>query len=475
MRIGLRIFLGFFLIVGLAAFFVMRVFVAEVKPGVRQAMEATLIDTANTLAVLAAPELASREIGHGRLAHAVAELKRRPIEADVSGVRKASFDYRIYVTDARGIVVYDSEGKDVGADYSQWNDVYLTLRGEYGARSSPSGPDAGASSVMHVAAPVRYEGRIIGVLTVAKDNRHTEPFIAASQRAILRQGWLLLGLSFLIGLVVTWRLARIVDRLHKYAAAVAAGERAVLPPLGGSELSELGRSLETMRAKLEGKQYVEQYVQTLAHEMKSPLAALRGAAEILEGDPPEAERKRFAGHVGAQSKRLAGMIDKMLALAAVEHRQVLEVREAVDLGAIVAEALEALHTRFDQRGVAWSLSLPENEAATVRGDPFLLGQAVANLLDNALEFSAAGGAVDVSVELGDMARVRVLDRGPGVPDFATERVFERFYSLPRPDGNRSSGLGLAFVHEVATLHGGRATLANRADGGAEASLELPPA
>jgi two-component system sensor histidine kinase CreC len=464
MKIGLRIFLGYFLIVGLAAFFVLRLFVEEVKPGVRQAMEASLVDTANALATLAAPDLRDGHIRDGRFAQALATLRAQPLDAEISGVRKHGFDYRVYVTDARGIVVYDSTGQDVGKDYSRWNDVYLTLRGKYGARSTRSDPADDTSSVMHVAAPVRAGGELIGVLTVAKANRDSEPFIARSQARILRQGWVLLGLSFAIGLAVTWRLARNVDRLNRYAAAVAAGERAVLPPMGGSELSDLGRALETMRAKLDGKQYVEHYVQSLAHEMKSPLAGLRGAAEILEGDPPEAERRRFAGHVAAQSARLAEMIDKMLALAAVEYRQGLDVREAVDVGEAIAAARAALEPKLARRGQSLAVAAAP---ARVPGDRFLLVQALVNLLDNAIEFSPDGATIELGV------RVDVADRGPGVPDFASERIFERFYSLPRPGGARSSGLGLGFVREVATLHGGSVALVNREGGGAVATLELP--
>jgi two-component system sensor histidine kinase CreC len=451
----------------------MRVFVDEVKPGVRQAMEASLVDTANALAVLAAPDFEAGRIDDGNFARAVDALRGRPLDADISGVRKNTFDYRIYVTDAKGIVVYDSSGQDVGADYSRWNDVYLTLRGQYGARSTRSDKDDDTTSVMYVAAPMRRGDEIIGVLTVAKANRHMEPFIERSQRRILEQGWLLLGLSFAIGLFVTWRLARNVDRLNRYAAAVSAGERAVLPTMGGSELSDLGRALETMRARLDGKQYVEQYVQTLAHEMKSPLAALRGAAEILEGDPPEAERRRFAGHVSTQSRRLAALIDKMLALAAVEHRQELAETQPVDLSEALAEAHAALEMRLAQRRIALLLRVAP---ATVRGDRFLLVQALTNLLDNAIEFSPEGGTIEVSLHAdAGRAVLAVADRGPGVPDFAAERVFERFYSLPRPDGARSSGLGLSFVREVATLHGGQVALANRPDGGAVATLELPVA
>jgi two-component system sensor histidine kinase CreC len=449
------------------------VFVDEVKPGVRQAMESALVDTANALATLAAPDLEAGRIRDGRFAQALARLQSQPLEADISGVRKLGFATRVYVTDAEGIVVYDSTGTDVGADYSRWNDVYLTLRGKYGARSTRSDPDDDTSSVMHVAAPVRSGGRLIGVLAVARANKDSEPFIRRAQARILRQGWVLLGLSFAIGLVVTWRLARNVDRLNRYAAAVSAGERAVLPPMGGSELSDLGRALETMRAKLDGKQYVEQYVQTLAHEMKSPLAGLRGAAEILEGDPPEAERRRFAAHVAAQSGRLAEMIDKMLALAAVEYRQGLDAREPVDVDAVIEAARSALEPKLARRGQSLAVAAA---AARVPGDRFLLVQALVNLLDNAIGFSPDGAAIEVGVRVADgRVRIEVADRGPGVPDYASERIFERFYSLPRPDGARSSGLGLGFVREVAALHGGTIELVNREGGGATATLELPVA
>lgn len=471
MRIGLRIFLGYFLIVGLAGFFVMRVFVNEVKPGVRQAMEATLVDTSSALAALAAPELRAGTIADGRFAQAVNGLRREALDANIAGVPKTDFDYRIYVTDARGIVVYDSEQQDVGRDFSRWNDVYLTLRGQYGARSTRSNPADDTSSVMHVAAAIRDNGRIIGVLTVAKANKKTEPFIVASQRAILRQGWILLGLSFLIGLGVTWWLARSVERLNRYAHAVASGERTSLPSVGGGELGELGRALETMREKLDGKQYVESYVHTLAHEMKSPLAAIRGAAEILEGDPPEADRLRFIRNIDGQSQRLAQMIDKMLALASVEYRQRLEQREAVDLAELIEDARVAAEPRLAKKSLVMA---PTGATQTVSGDRFLLGQALANLLDNAIDFAPAGSTIEVGLrrEDGEVC-LSVADAGPGVPDFAADRVFERFYSLPRPDGARSSGLGLSFVREVATLHGGTIALRNREGGGAVAELRVP--
>ena len=485
MKIGLRILLGYFLIVALAALLLGRVFLQEVKPGVRQAMEDTLVDTANLLAEQAKDDLLAGRIDDGRFAEHVRALTDRDLGAEIWGFTKRKVSTRIYVTDARGIVVFDSSGEDLGKDYSRWNDVYLTLRGRYGARSSRSDPNDEASSVMHVAAPITVrEGgttRIVGALTVAKPNQAIAPFIARSQSVILRWGFVLLGVALLIGLLAAWWLSRQLGALRRYADAVAAGER-VSPPDSAGEFGDLGRALETMRAKLEGKQYVEQYVHALTHELKSPLAAIRGSAELLQtadgdGAPmPAADRARFVATIRAQSERMAEMIDKLLALAAVEHRQRIEQPQPVDPRAIAEEAAERIAPKYVQASLR--LAIVEDEAVRgvrVCGDPFLLRQSLLNLLDNAADFAPAGSEVQLRLRLEPSYCVfEVSDGGAGVPDYALDRAFERFYSLPRPDGgSRSSGLGLCFVAEAVELHGGRVSLNNRDGGGAVASMALP--
>jgi two-component system sensor histidine kinase CreC len=483
MKIGLRIFLGYFLIVALAAWLLAQVFLGEVKPGVRQAMEDTLVDTANVLAELATDDLLAGRIDDGRFASRVRALRGRDFGAGIWGFPKRASNYRIYVTDAAGIVVFDSDGRDVGRDYSRWNDVYLTLRGHYGARSTRSDPDDPDSTVMHVAAPIRDgigadHGRIVGVLTVAKPNRALAPFIARSQAKMLRWGWVLMGTSLLVGLVASWWLSRQLYRLRDYAHAVTAGGRATLPSTAG-EFGDLGRALETMRTRLDGKQYVEDYVHALTHEMKSPLAAIRAGAELLEsadeGRPMAAvDRARFAGSIRRQSERLAQMVDKLLALAAVEHQQRLEQPERVSLAMLGEQALAHCAPRLEHAGIGVRTSMPA-ASLQVHCDPFLLRQALVNLIENAVDFSPKGGLVELDiVDEGRHALIVVADRGPGIPDYALPRVFDRFYSLPRPDGGtRSSGLGLCFVAEVAALHGGAIRLDHRDGGGAVASLTLP--
>jgi two-component system sensor histidine kinase CreC len=136
MNITLRLLLGYFLIVGLAAWFVLNVFTEEVKPGVRQAMEDTLVDTSQLLAELAADDIKSGHLNDGRFAEAFQRYRTRLPRATIWGLQKDAVDLRVTITDARGIVLYDSAGLSVGQDYSRWNDIYLTLRGKYGARST---------------------------------------------------------------------------------------------------------------------------------------------------------------------------------------------------------------------------------------------------------------------------------------------------------------------------------------------------
>jgi len=472
MRLSLRVFLGFFLIVALAAYFVLNIFMQEVKPGVRQGMEVALVDTANLLAEVAAEDLKSGSLADGRFARSLERYRARDPHARIWGLAKQGSALRVYVTDGEGRLLFDSSGQAPGADYSGWNDVYLTLRGQYGVRSTRTDPKDERTSTMYVAAPILAEGRIVGVLTVSTPTASVMPYAQRSERRVVRAGLALAGGALLVGLALSLWLTGAIGRLRAYAREVSEGRKAVLPPLSG-ELAELGRALETMREKLEGRQYVERYVHTLTHEMKSPLAAIHGAAELLEEDMPGADRRRFMANIREQEERLQRLVERMLGLATLENRRGLDGPVWIDLGSLVGAVISAKEVSFRKREIRVESSLPEQ--AWVLGEAFLLEQALSNLLDNALEFSPAGGRIDVRLESqGAWHRIVVKDEGPGVPDFALDRVFEAFYSLARPDtGKKSIGLGLSFVREVAQLHGGTVELANGEQGGAVARFSLP--
>lgn len=474
MPLGIRIFLVYFLFVGLAGWFVLGTVRDEIRPGVRQSTEETLVDTANLLAELLRDELRAGTLGQGRLPEVLRAYGARQPQAQIWGVTKSAVNHRIYVTDARGIVLLDSSGQAVGEDYSRWNDVYLTLRGQYGARSTAEDPQDPDSSVMYVAAPIRDGARIIGVVSVAKPNRSLQPYIERSERRLAWLGGGLLALGLLVGALLSWWLSASLRRLTRYAGAVSAGQRAELPQLRGGELAQLAEAVERMRTELEGKAYVERYVHTLTHELKSPLAAIRGAAELLEGEMPAEQRRRFVANIANEGARLEQLAERLLRLAQVEQRQGLEERVAVELHALAEELVQSQAARIAAAGLKVDNALPPG--LCVRGERFLLRQALANLLDNALDFAPPGGRLRLSAEARDgQVELRLFNQGPAIPDYALPRLTERFYSLPRPaSGRKSTGLGLNFVQEVAHLHRGSLALANVAEG-VEARLTLPAA
>jgi len=470
----LRLFVVGAVLVGVFGWFALRQVLEEVKPAVRQSTEETLVDTANLLAELVADDLREGSLAQADLARVMSAYGQRHPGADIWGIPKDGVTHRITITDARGIVLLDSSGRDVGRDYSRWNDVARTLRGQYGARTTEEIPGDERSTVMYVAAPVRDGERIIGVVTVAKPNRSVQPFIERAQQRLGVLAAIFTAVALVIGALLSWWLSRAIRRVTDYADAVAAGGRPEVPRLPGRELAQLAGALDSMRAQLEGKAYVERYVQTLTHELKSPLAAIQGASELLQGELPSEQRARLLENISLETARLKSMGERLLDLAQVEQRRGLDERVAIPLRPLVEDLVAGRLPQLVQRGVSMTNAVPAG--ATARGERFLVRQALANLLDNAMDFTPRGAAITIDGTLDEVARVVVVgvfNQGEPIPDYALPRVTERFYSLPRPgSGRKSTGLGLNFVQEVAQLHGGSFSISN-ADGGVRATLTLP--
>lgn len=472
MSLRLRLLLLILAIYGVGGYFITRWLIDQVRPRYLESMEESLVDTSALLSgVLENQNTPSLDATAIRQAYAKAAS--HGFTARIFSLEKRGIDLRVYVTDAQGRVVFDSQHRDEGKDFSRWNDVARTLRGEYGARSSRDKPGDDDTQVIYVAAPVHREGRIVGVVTVGKPTHGINELFADAKRRIVigaATGGALLLVALL--LAASWVVAPL-ERLTLYARKVRDGRPAALPSLPGRTLRELGTAFEEMRDALEGRQHAERYTRALAHEVKAPLAAIRGAAELLDEDMPPQQRAKFLGNVRNEAARIQTIVDRLIELSSLESRKSLQKTERVATNELVQQAGEAVRSAFNAAGVNFIVRPADDLRVT--GDPFLLRQALQNLLQNALDFSPAGGEVVLtSLRRGERVVFSVTDSGPGVPAYALPRVFERFYSLPRPGGTRkSTGIGLPLVREIAHLHGGDAALENRPTGGAEATLWLP--
>ncbi|WP_029147470.1 two-component system sensor histidine kinase CreC [Methylophilus sp. 5] len=482
MKISLKIFLGYFLLVGLAAWFVLTVFVDEVKPGVRQAMEDTLVDSASLLAELAKDDLKHGIIQNGQFARSLQDYQEKPGIASIWGVPKLTSDYRVYITDTNGMVVFDSSHEAVGQDYSRWNDVYLTLKNRYGVRTTPiDATKPEGDTVMYVAAPIMDHATLIGVLTVAKPNSTMQPFIARAQEKIM--GWgllllaLLLALSLCLGILFTWRFTRAIHRLRDYAIAVAQGKKVAAPDSSNDELAELAQAMKTMREELDGHQHIQAAIHQLTHELKSPITAIQAATELITPDMPSQDRTHFLNSIKTQTSRLQHMVQNILGLAALEQQQILAHPVKILLSELIKQQVRLVEDRANQRHIQLITTLVPS--ISIAGDAFLCGQAINNLLENALDFSANHTRIHIHLSNTQAGiQLEIQDEGSGIPDYALDKIKEKFYSLPRPAhtphaGQRSTGLGLNFVMQIMALHDGQFHIRNADTAGVIARLCWP--
>lgn len=475
LRLRTRLLLAIFLVVSIGLYFLMDWFLRDLRVRYLESVEENLVETANLLAshlenhspaldTLAMP----RDLGQS-----IRALRRREVDAQIYQMRKTRIDLRVYLVDSAGKVLWDSDlPGDSGKDYSRWRDVSLTLSGNYGARATRIDPADPRTSSMFVAAPVFRNGKIAGAITVVKSSSSVDEFIHNARPKFLAAG-LLAGFATLAAgwLLSLWLLVPI-QRLAEHTQKVRDGQDPPLPDLGSSEIRELGQAFEEMRRALEGRKYVERYVHDLTHELKSPLTAVRAAAEILSENPPEPARSRFLQNLLSETDRQRMLVDRLLELASLEARAVQERMETISVNALLEEACAAHAGEAQRRGVKlWAKS---SQDLSIQGDKLLLAQAIGNFIGNAIDFSPMDGNVEIAALRGEVLRIEVADQGPGIPPWALEKIWDRFFSTPRPEsGRKSTGLGLPFVREVARLHGGTASLSNRTEGGVVARLDLP--
>jgi len=327
------------------------------------------------------------------------------------------------------------------------------------------------STVMHVAAPILDGTQIIGVVTVAKPNRTVQPYIDRTRHRLAWFGGMIIFGGIVSGALLAMWLSSSIRQFTVYAKAVSEGHRVDVPISPSGELTQLGNALESMRMQLEGKAYVERYVQTLTHELKSPLAGIHGAAELLRQDMSSEQRQKFIDNIDAETQRLQHLVQRLLNLAMVEQRQHLEEIADIKIKELVENIIKSFSSRVESRKL--SIEVNVDDALSLKGERFLLQQAISNLIDNAIDFTPDDGLIKIAAALHDAhISVHVWNQGESIPDFALPRVTERFYSLPRPGtGRKSTGLGLNFVKEVAELHEGSLSVTN-VDGGVEAVLKF---
>ena len=216
----------------------------------------------------------------------------------------------------------------------------------------------------------------------------------------------------------------------------------------------------------------EAFAETVEFDSQEGMLVQKAPPEPIEEMPPD-QRDRFLSNIHNEANRIQKIIDRMLELSALENQKILQKRESISFPSLIKTVLEGKRPMLSKK----KLSLANNvqEHILIQGDSFLLHQAISNLIQNAIDFSPAHSNISLSGRVeAERMRFTVDDNGSGIPDYAIEKIFDKFFSLHRPDsGKKSTGLGLNFVKEVVTLHNGEIKLENRPEKGVRATLILP--
>ncbi len=480
LTIGLKLFIAYFIISSGIVWVVTDKMINRLTKGIDEAAEEVMIDASNLLAQMVGNSIEYDQIDVEKVHTLISGYLDRELHATIYSVTKKNPNLQVYVTNKDGIVIYDSAGKRKGRNYSKWNDVYLTLKGKYGKRSSAHDPDIKEPSpdqkAMYVAAPIYHEDEIFGVLTTVKATSDLKPFVVEQKQKVNEYAMYLFLISLLFGAGASYAVSRGTNKLIKYTTALSKGENVVAPKIRQVEFAELSKTIEKLRVDLEGREYVEEYINTMAHELRTPITGIRATAENLLMPMDEEQRTKFINNILDANNKMDLLVNRLLNLSRIERRDQLENVENVNVKNLIKDVVQSPSRKGNIASRSISLVYDIEREFIIKAEKILVEQALSNIVDNAIDFTPVGSTITIKVsESNTHVNIQVSDQGQGVPEHAKKQLFRRFFSSSRPDtGKRGNGLGLRFVKKIMSLHGGKVSLKNRfMETGAVATLEFP--
>lgn len=452
-------------------------------------MLSLLAVTAATLAVMRPALVADLD---DRLAATVADPRALESLVNDAGLGRRMHsrlptDYVVSVNDAGGRQVFLDAGITPPEDLP---DLSVTLE-QVRATSGEPYTLGGWRAVSRPVSVATLTGREAGSVTVALPLAPVDATLTALAARVAVLGLVVLAASVLAGWLAVRRAFRPLRDVETVTAAFADGDtsRRVPPAPAGTEVARLGAAVNKMLDRIEAdlaareanERRMRRFVSDAGHELRTPLAAVRGFAELhRQGavrDPEDVARTM--ARIEQEAVRMSGLVEDLLTLARLDEQRPLR-REPVDLLVLAADAAESLRALAPDRQVRLTGLDGAGPAATpVVGDDARLRQVLTNLVANAARHTPAGSPVEIEVGTWQgWALCRVVDHGPGVPAEDADRVFERFW---RRDESRSrgagggSGLGLAIVAALVRAHDGAVRVVPTPGGGATFEVALPAA
>lgn len=324
---------------------------------------------------------------------------------------------------------------------------------------------ADGQTIVYAASPIQRGSRIKGALLLSTQEGDVDRIIAEERWGFVLVFLIASGVMLVLSVLLAGTIAEPVRRLSEAADRVRRGTRAreEIPDFSerSDEIGQLSASLRDMTGSLYSRiEAIERFAADVAHELKNPLTSLRSAVETLPLARNPESRDRLLEVIIHDVKRLDRLITDISDASRLDAELQRAQADLVDLGALLGtvagmknDVLKPGEARVE---VMLPAAGPKSRPMLVRGHDSRIVQVFNNLIDNAQSFSPEGGTVRVTaMPAGMRAEIRIEDDGPGIPDHALERIFERFYT-DRPDHGfgQNSGLGLAISKQIVEAHGG---------------------
>ncbi len=361
------------------------------------------------------------------------------------------------VLDDKGCAIASS-GTWLGACFSDLPEVSGALNGRYSAVmrrriSDENKPAFGSISRrgdirVFIATPVFSDGAVVGVVWMSRTSMAPLKAAWLNRRPLLAGFLVSTILAALTSLFLAWAITRPIRQITEAAESIVRGDATrPLNPRGFAfaEIRTLGAALGTMKDQLSDRaKYIADFAANVSHELKSPITAIRGAAELLREEweeMPEDQRSRFLDNIEADASRMERLVARLLELARIQSAP--ESSEELALAEFLARIAQSYRGRvtFAADGAPKKISI----------NPDHLESAVRNLLDNAILHGGEGQVELVARIEGSSVSISVSDSGPGISKANQQRIFDRFFTTERDRGG--TGLGLAIVQAVARTRG----------------------
>ena len=345
-------------------------------------------------------------------------------------------------------------------------------------------------SIVSVAVPIQRFKAVLGVLLLSTQPGEIDKIVSNERLAILRVFAVAAAVTVVLSILLAGTIAGPVRRLAEAAERVRHGvkSRQEIPDFTerSDEIGHLSGALRDMTNALYNRiEAIESFAADVSHELKNPLTSLRSAVETLPLARNDNSRSRLLEVIQHDVKRLDRLISDISDASRLDAELLRAKAEPIDTVKLLTAVTSVFNSIDRKDGVKVKLATPIGlppAALFVNGHDSRLGQVVNNLIDNARSFSPPAGEVRVTLRrTRNEIDIVVEDDGPGVPDHALERIFERFYTdRPEDQGfGQNSGLGLSISRQIVEAHGGKILVENRKDGdtvlGARFILRLPAA